>query len=91
MTLTTPGHDSRKFATAKAFWLWRFMRTARVFTAAQHQETVHRPRHSPNRVLKEGQPLGQVRLIACQGSTYHIGMTSEILGRRVNYQVRSQL
>ena len=65
---STRGWRSRKAATAAAFVQCRSMRTASVFSAAQHEPGVERAGHRAERLLEEGEPLGESRRRSSRGS-----------------------
>jgi hypothetical protein len=58
---------------------------------AQNEKAVHRSRDRSDRVLQESQAGVQLRMRGKDGSTDHVRMTAEVLGRRMHNQVCSQL
>ena len=57
--------------------------------AAQHKEAIQRAGHRTHRVLQEGQPIVQLTRAHYDRASDHIRVAAQVLGRRVDHQVRT--
>ena len=85
-----PGGRRAGRRSARAFAQCRSMRTASVFTPAQHEVAVERRRHRAGRVLREAQPLGQLVVVDGDEPADDVAVAAEVLRGRVHDDVGAE-
>ena len=79
----TAGWPTRCVAMAPAFEHWRERRTLEGLEPALDEVTVERTRHRPGRVLDKADPRRQLLVARQYQAADDIGVTSQVLGRRM--------